>query len=195
MNLIAFPTTLINTWRNLLSSISTYIGRSGVKSKINCKPFLFDCIFSISSVFFSILCKSKVLLLSVTSPTSIFDICRILLIKSSKCSPLRPIIPKYWCWSASRTAARVSSWQKPRIALRGVRNSWLIFERNSLFALLALSASSLAFCRAISACFRSVISLAVPVVPVIFPAASKRAIAFVLTSICLPSFPNTILSY
>ena len=135
------------------------------------------------------------LLLTVTIPTSIFDICRILLIRTSKCSPLRLIIPKYCCWSALRAAERASSWLKPRIALRGVRNSWLIFDRNSLFALFALSASSLACCRAISACLRSVISLAVPVVPVMFPSASKRAIAFVLTSIGLPSFPNTILSY
>ena len=33
---------------------------------------------------------------------------------------------------------------KPKIALRGVRNSWLMLARNSLLALFALTAASLA---------------------------------------------------
>ena len=36
------------------------------------------------------------------------------------------------------------SWAKPRIALSGVRSSWLMLERKSDFARLAFSATSLA---------------------------------------------------
>ena len=37
-----------------------------------------------------------------------------------------------------------SSWAKPRIALSGVRSSWLMLERNSDLARLALSAAAMA---------------------------------------------------
>ena len=40
-----------------------------------------------------------------------------------------------------------SNWPKPRMALSGVRSSWLMRERNSLLARLAFSASSFACCR------------------------------------------------
>ena len=47
-------------------------------------------------------------------------------------------------------AASISiNWPKPRMALSGVRNSWLMRERNSLLALFARSASSLAARRAV----------------------------------------------
>src|SRR5260221_235102 len=46
------------------------------------------------------------------------------------------------CRPASASISR--SWPKPRMALSGVRSSWLIRERNSLLARLARSASAAA---------------------------------------------------
>nr|WP_242044585.1 hypothetical protein [Anabaena azotica] len=61
--------------------------------------------------------------------------------------------------SLERFASWFISWEKPRIALRGVRNSWLILARNVLLARLAVSAASLACSSSASAFLRSLISL------------------------------------
>ncbi len=59
------------------------------------------------------------------------------------------------------------------MAFMGVRISWLILERKFDFAFVATSASSFAFCSAISASFRSVMSSNVPVSLTTFLSASK----------------------
>ena len=71
-------------------------------------------------------------------------------------------------WSTLSTCSWVrssswSSWPNPRIALSGVRSSWLMRDRNSLLAVLARSASRLASSAVAaaarsSACSRALIS-------------------------------------
>ncbi len=56
------------------------------------------------------------------------------------------------------TGIHVQQLGEARMAFSGVRSSWLMRERNSLLARLALSASSRAVPRAISAARRSVMS-------------------------------------
>src|SRR3954451_23523657 len=63
------------------------------------------------------------------------------LISSSRWWPARRMRSTRACASSSRPSS-TSSWPKPRIALSGVRSSWLMRERNSLLASLARSASS-----------------------------------------------------
>jgi hypothetical protein len=53
---------------------------------------------------------------------------------------------------------RASSCANPRIALSGVRSSWLIDDRNSLFAALAVSAASRAVPSSSVRCMSSVSS-------------------------------------
>ncbi len=48
---------------------------------------------------------------------------------------------------------------KPRIALSGVRSSWLMLARKSDFARLAFSAWAMAACRSVSACLRTELSV------------------------------------
>ena len=51
------------------------------------------------------------------------------------------------------------SWAKPRIALSGVRNSWLMPERKSVFARLAFSAAAMASCSSDSTRLRTELSV------------------------------------
>ena len=51
------------------------------------------------------------------------------------------------------------SWAKPRIALSGVRSSWLMLERKSDFARLAFSATAIALCSSSSTCLRTELSV------------------------------------
>ena len=51
------------------------------------------------------------------------------------------------------------SWAKPRIALSGVRSSWLMLERKSDFARLAFSATAMASCSSSSTCLRTELSV------------------------------------
>ena len=71
------------------------------------------------------------------------EMSRTSLISSRRCRP-----PLRICSTLSRSwppsACIWSNCPKPRIALRGVRSSWLMRERKSLFARLARSASALA---------------------------------------------------
>src|SRR5450432_2120272 len=68
------------------------------------------------------------------------------------------------------------SWAKPRIALSGVRNSWLMLDRKSDFAKLAFSATALASAMAASTCLLSVRSRVSLAYPRKFPAWSRIAV-------------------
>ena len=91
----------------------------------------------------------------VILPDSIRAMSNTSLIKSRRCFPPLRICCTLSCCSGSRLS-NSRSWLNPRMALRGVRNSWLIRERNSLLALFARWASSLARPAASSASRRSV---------------------------------------
>ncbi len=122
----------------------TYWGRKEVFSKISCNPLDMARILSISSRLARRRFKLQTVSFKVALPASILDISKISLINASKCSPERMTIPKYSCCSVEILRSRFISWVKPRMALSGVLNSWLIFAKNSLLARLAASAASLA---------------------------------------------------
>ncbi len=79
------------------------------------------------------------------------------LIRLSRCRPPLRIWRTLSACSASSSSSS-STWAKPRIALSGVRRSWLMRDRNSLFARLARSASSRASCTSSSLFLRAVMS-------------------------------------
>ena len=78
-------------------------------------------------------------------PDSINARSRISLISSSRYHPALRIWSMLAFWAGVGSGEPDSiNWAKPRIALSGERNSWLMLERNSDFARLAFSATDLA---------------------------------------------------
>ncbi len=68
------------------------------------------------------------------------------------------------------------SWAKPRIALSGVRSSWLMLERKSDFARLAFSATAIALFRSSSTCLRTELSVPISRYPMMSPYSSRSAV-------------------
>ena len=99
-------------------------------------------------------------------------------------------MPRY---SRCRVSSGVSSTMSvmPMIPFIGVRISWLMFARNSLFMRLALSAASLACISARVACFWSVTSITVPTSPVISPFGLRSAALLATQSTVRPSCSRT----
>ncbi len=93
-------------------------------------------------------------------PDSISARSRISLISFSRYHPACRI------WSMLRFCETVGtgepdsmSWAKPRMALSGVRSSWLMLERKSDLARLAFSARAMACCSFSSTCLRTELSV------------------------------------
>ena len=84
---------------------------------------------------------------SDTLPASIAARSRISLISFSRCHPAWRICSIRNAWEGVGAGEDDSiSWAKPRIALSGLRSSWLMLERKSDLARLPLSAAALARC-------------------------------------------------
>jgi hypothetical protein len=82
---------------------------------------------------------------TVSLPDSIKARSRISLISSSRYQPaLRIWSMLRFCVNVGAGAPVSSSWANPRIALSGVRSSWLMLERKSDLAWLAFSAAPMA---------------------------------------------------
>ena len=90
-------------------------------------------------------------------PESIFERFRMSAMIFSRASPLELIISTCSRWSRVRVVEE-SIFEKPTMALIGVRSSWLTIARNSDLARSAASAASLARRSAASASLRSVMS-------------------------------------
>src|SRR5947207_3002414 len=75
-------------------------------------------------------------------PDSTFARSRISLISFSRCHPARRIwaMLSFWAGVAGGESDSIS-WANPRMALSGLRNSWLMLERNSDLARFAFSAT------------------------------------------------------
>ena len=93
----------------------------------------------------------------LASPASTREMSSTSLIRPSRCRPPFAICSTFSRWSAFSSSI-ASSWPKPRMALSGVRSSWLMRERKSLLARLAASAACLAWSSSSSARLRSVMS-------------------------------------
>ena len=97
---------------------------------------------------------------SVTLPDSISARSRISLISSSRYQPALRIWSMLRFWEGVGGGEPDSmSWAKPRIALSGVRSSWLMLERKSDFARLAFSATAMASFSSDSTCLRTELSV------------------------------------
>ena len=73
-------------------------------------------------------------------PASIFDRSRISLIKRNRDLPFLATVSTYSRCSSGERSGLANRSVKPRMAVMGVRISWLMLVRNSVFARLAASA-------------------------------------------------------
>ncbi len=97
---------------------------------------------------------------SVSLPDSMSARSRISLIRSSRYQPdLRIWSMCFFCVGVGAGEPVSRSWAKPRIALSGVRSSWLMPERKSDFAWLAFSAASMAAVSSVSTRLRTELSV------------------------------------
>ncbi len=89
--------------------------------------------------------RETISMFSVILPLSIFDMSSTSLIRPRRCLLESVIFFRQFCTCCLSSILAVAIAVIPTIAFMGVRISWLMLERNSLFALVALTASSLAF--------------------------------------------------
>lgn len=141
MNLRALPSRFISTCRNFAASRRTKrrTSRAQMHERSRFLSAALTCIISVKS-------RASATTSTATGtnscfPASIFAMSRTSLMMVRSCSPLRSIISKYSRCSPEVTSSR-SKPVMPRIELRGLRNSWLMFARKMVFAELAASARS-----------------------------------------------------
>ncbi len=144
VNLIALPTKFVRICRILCGSLMIVSGIGVAELKSNWIDF--------SAAFPESTWKTSRIIwmgwqgmFSIsTLPASTFERSRMSLIRSRRCFPLEWIVFRYFLGSFCLPYPRRKTSVKPRMAFIGVRISWLMLARKSLFAWLAASAASFA---------------------------------------------------
>ena len=158
LNLIALPSTLKNTCRSRFGSTSR------VTSSAPCRSLAISmscCLArgrTISRAWWIGTLAGTISRVMPGAPRSIQEISRTSFTRVRRCWPASRMWEEYSSWIGSRPA-RLRSSAKPSTALSGVRSSWLMRERNSLFVRFARSASSIACRAADSARLRALMSV------------------------------------
>ena len=80
--------------------------------------------------------------LSIMRPDSIRDMSRMSLIRFRRCSAEDPICSRYSLVSSGVSGSCRAMLSRPMIAFIGVRISWLMLDRNAVFARFASSAAA-----------------------------------------------------
>ena len=146
VNLSALPTRLVTIWRRRPGSDWMIAGIGPAASSPSVIPLSRALTPSTFTTSRSTWCGSHAMRSTSMRPASTFDRSRMSLISSTRCLPLEWIVSR--CRRASRSflpQPRFSTSVKPRMAFIGVRISWLMLARKSLFARFAASASSRAW--------------------------------------------------
>jgi len=157
VNLTALPMKLMSTWRRRVGSPISLVGTPGATRQASSNSFLWARTDIMSPVCSTSFPRSNGMCSRWICPASTLEISRMSLIMFRRFSPASRKICTNFCCSLFRGVS-VRRSAIPRMAFKGVRISWLMLARNSDFALLATSASSLARESAISICRRSVMS-------------------------------------
>ncbi|MNN16562.1 hypothetical protein D3C81_1297060 [compost metagenome] len=152
VNLMALPARLVSTWRSRPGSPSRVCGSAGSTSSTSSRPLACARMACARMVSCSSWRRSKGMLSRVSMPASIFEKSRMSLMMHSRASAEALTISRYLRWWASSSESSTRS-VMPRMPFIGVRISWLMLARNSLFERLADSATSLASSSARSAAF------------------------------------------
>ena len=152
VNFMALLIRLIITWRSLPGSPINFVSISGWIRHANSNPFSNARGARISTVL-SMVCRTSKLMDSISNfPASILEKSRISFMSDKRLSALElTISANSYCSDVSFVSSK--RFVIPITALMGVRISWLILARKSLFAFeasLAFLISSLAFNTAFS---------------------------------------------
>ena len=115
-------------------------GTSASTRQTSSRPFSCALGASSSTTSSTVVGRSKSRISSSSLPASIFEKSRMSLMSDSRASPLFRTISAYSRCSAVRSVSSRSP-VMPMMPFIGVRISWLMFARNSLFARLAASAA------------------------------------------------------
>ena len=143
VNLTALPIRLCRICRSRLGSARTWDGRSPAIWQSSFRPLDLADSACISTVSRARVRRSKSICSKSRWPASIFEKSRMSLMMRSSERAERWMVSAYWrCFSCKGVLS--SSSVIPNTPFIGVRISWLMVARNSLFALLAASACSLA---------------------------------------------------
>ena len=145
----------MHTWRIRRGSPMTFsffmCGRQ--TSMASLPAFACKCISPAASATSSGKLKGSSLIESF--PFSIFDMSRTSLIRLKRCFPERLIFFRHSSTLSRSSMCAAAIAVIPMMAFMGVRISWLMLERNRLFALLAALALSRALLRASRCCSSS----------------------------------------
>ena len=160
VNLTALLSRLIKTWR--MRRLSTKTLGSGLKEFLisNRMSFLSACCLMKVRLDLHRESRSVGVQFSSIWPDSIFATSRMSLINSRRWEALLSTVCKAlsWSWLISPKTCSCNPSVIPRIALRGVRSSWLILARNSSLRRVALDSSMLRSLISCCACCLSVSS-------------------------------------
>ena len=148
VNLIALPIRLSNTTRSLVASPCTDRGKLSLPVTTYSSCFASALSFNIFVTSSTCPVKSNTALDNVIFFDSILAISSTSLINVSICKPLRWIVPTYSRFRLDRSPSPCSNSEYPKIALSGVRSSWLMLARKAPLV-------SLASCASICACLAS----------------------------------------
>ena len=140
MNFRAFDNRLSSTWRSLAPSSRTS-GGTLPRSTHRAMPCSRARMRTISSTSSSRPFRSTGPVCSCMRPASIFDNSRISLIRVSKWWPARLMMARFCFSSSNMLFESAIICEKPITEFKGVRNSWLMLARKTLFARLADCAS------------------------------------------------------
>ncbi len=171
VNFTALLSRLTRIWRRRVLSPISICGVGGAMVQARSSPFSSAFVIINSSDSSKQSRRLKTCCSSSIRPASILEKSKISLISVSNVSLLIRTVSTYSCCSASRLVSS-NRLVSPIIAFIGVRISWLIFARNSVFIRLADSAASRAWCWASSAFCRSVMSIETSITPIISPCSS-----------------------
>ena len=145
VNLTALDSRFSSTWRSRWPSARTRVGSCASRWTSKARPFSaargrIDSLQISSSAR-----RSSGLSCRVSLPASMLATSSRSVISTSRCSPDSRIRRMRCCCASLSEASICSSCAKPRMALSGVRNSWLIVARKRLLAWFAASARCLAW--------------------------------------------------
>ncbi len=158
VNLMALPARLISTCRRRMGSPRTAAGTAGSSSQRSSSPLARARTPKISIVSSMISRRAKSICSSSSLPASIFEKSRMSLMICSRPSAERVMVSARRRWRGESSVPCRSS-DIPITPFIGVRISWLMRARNSLFAELARSAASFAAVASAMACLSSRLAL------------------------------------
>ena len=160
VNLMALESRLRNIWFSL--TLSQQTSSTLILSIYTSKLWLlsFTCCWTMATSSCMTFLKETCSMFRVMRPLSIFAMSSMSFISPNKCRLEEVIFPRHLAITSGSPVLLLAMAVMPTMPFKGVRISWLMLERNWLFARLASSAASLASsksrsCRLVAAMYQA----------------------------------------